>query len=683
MRCHAIALVSLLLSLSGHALAQNTTSSNDDALAAGAESPELAALRTAESEIFRAGRPLVEIGAQLPAVVAEMGDAEQEEHEDVAWTEGLALPDLPVRWDHRVVTFVEFFRDDARGRSIMSSWLRREPRYAALVQSELRAAELPLDLLYVAMIESGFDPRARSSASAVGMWQFVGGTGDEYGLRRDHWMDQRMSPEASTRAAAHYLRDLYQRFGSWELALAAYNMGYNALLRSIRKYNTNDFWVLSRLEDALPFETTVYVAKIMACAIIAKNPARFGFGDVTRDAPLTTVNVEVPGGTATEAVARAVGISVADFSALNPEFLRSHTSPGDTRSVVRIPAASASVFERAWARSENRRTPHRAYAVRFGETLSDIADAFATNVTTLRRLNELEERETIGAGFSMLVPNVERTRVASATPPIATVPATRFEHPGRTRVFYRVIEGDSSRAIGRFFGVTMDELRRWNGIDPSASLQRGMILQLFIANAFDMSRAALLTENQVRLLVVGSAEFYEHHESQRGRVRSRYRVRDGETVASIARRFELSAASLARINRFSERTALETGREITVYAPRGVDVNASPRSATAAAAPANDNSAAPAPVLGAPEAASDAAPSPADAPASAPESESASAPGLQPAPGPSTGSAPPASTGEATPAGAATRSSASPVSAHTLPAAPAPAPSRRRARRAN
>lgn len=621
MRSVATAFVSLLVAatLPAVALAQHPEPVGDDALAPGAESPELASLRLAESEIFQSERPLVEIA---PAVAPEGGEDEEGE-DDAAWTEGLNLPDLPVRWDHRVVTFVNFFRSDPRGRSIMTSWLRREPRYSAMVQAELRALELPSDLIYVAMIESGFDPRARSSAGAVGMWQFMGGTGDEYGLRRDHWIDQRMSPDHATRAAARYLRDLYQRFGSWELALAAYNMGYNALLRSIRKYNTNDFWVLSRLDDALPFETTVYVAKIMAAAIIAKNASRFGFGDVTRDPAIIATAVDVPGGTSIEAIARAAGVAPADIANANPELLRSRTPAGDTRSHVRIPSSSLAAFQRAWPRAEARRAAQRPYRLRFGETLADVAESFGTTEAALRRLNELPERGAVASEFTLLVPNTDATR-PPRNRPVVTVPATRFQHPGRSRVFYRVIDGDSCRAIARFFGVSLDDVRRWNGIDPNAAVHRGMVLQLFVPNAFDLTRAVTLAESEVRILTVGSPEFYEHHETERGRVRSMYRVREGDTLESIARRFELSTTALTRINRMTERTSLAAGREIVVFASRGVDVNAQPqrraRSTSATATPASTDTAAATAPATTPEAPPTSVETPAEGDAQAPSS---------------------------------------------------------------
>src|SRR5690606_11780873 len=143
---------------------------------------------------------------------------------------------------------------------------------------------------------SGFEPTVRSRAGAAGMWQFVQGTAAEFGLGQSHWVDERLDPERSTRAAAAYLGRLHARFGSWELALAGYNMGYGALLRAMRKYNTNDVWELSRVEAGLPFETSHYVSKILACAVVMRNPERFGLSESDKLPALDAAYVEVGGG---------------------------------------------------------------------------------------------------------------------------------------------------------------------------------------------------------------------------------------------------------------------------------------------------------------------------------------------------------------------------------------------------
>ena len=341
-----------LLALAGRARAQD----GEAPLIDGAESAELRAMRLYDEELFGA-RPLTEpsspadrvrVSDGAPAATTDTpppipAQTAGSSH-DLSYLRGLSLPDIPVRWDERVIEYLEFFRDDPRGRRHIAAWLRRVDRYGPTIRAALRAQGLPEDLIYVAMVESGFDPTARSGAGAAGMWQFVQRTGEELGLEVNHWVDRRLDPEASTVAAGRYLQMLHERFGTWELAFAAYNMGYGALLRAIRKYNTNDYWELSHLEAGLPFETNIYVSKILACAIIGHNRSRFGFGDLENEAPLRWDTVEVPGGIALGTLARAAGTNAATLRSLNPELRRTRVPPGAGPWRLRLPAGSADRF---------------------------------------------------------------------------------------------------------------------------------------------------------------------------------------------------------------------------------------------------------------------------------------------------------------------------------------------------
>jgi membrane-bound lytic murein transglycosylase D len=541
-------------------------------LVPGEESEELRELRMAELEMFGgfAARALVDgplPDALTSALPPESSLPAAGSASDVAMLRGLSLPDLPVRWDARVVDYLRFFRDDPRGRALVRAWMRRAPRYERAIREVLRRRGLPEDLFYVAMVESGLDPTARSHVGAVGLWQFVAATGDEYGLRRSHWVDERMSPEAATEAAARYLADLYRRFGSWELALAAYNMGYAALLRAIRKYNTNDFWALSSVEAGLPFETTLYVAKILACAVVGRNPGAFGLDDLEREVEPALARIEVPGGMPLSVLARAAGVDTAALARWNPELRRSRTPPGQPFA-LRIPAERTDAFVRQLPQLRQRVPAERPYVLRFGETLDDVAARFGTTAAALARSNEIGERDVVRAGFTLLVPDVAPRTPQVAEPPVVTVPDRRFSYPGRRRVFYRVIDGDTAADIASAFGVTLDELRQWNDIDADALLQRGMFLQIFVDANRDLGGVVLLEESDVRVLVAGSDAFFDHHEAQRGRMRMRYVVAPGDTLASIGRRFDLSPASLARINRFGRQRVPSPGEEIIVYAPR-------------------------------------------------------------------------------------------------------------------
>jgi membrane-bound lytic murein transglycosylase D len=549
----------------------------DETMVVGDESEELRALRLAELEIFAGDQPLIDLGTvtDVPMIVPAAftsdgpevtpGTGASTTDRDLSWLRGLTLPDIPVRWDERVVRYLEFFRDDPRGRSLIRGWMSRVERYGPMIREALRSQGMPEDLLYLAMIESGFDPRARSDAGAVGLWQFVSRTGEEYGLHQDHWVDLRMDPEASTVAGARYLDALHDRFGTWELSFAAYNMGYGALLRAIRKYDTNDFWALSHLEAALPFETTLYVAKVTACAIVGRNLERFGLGDLAHERSLEWETVEVPGGSQISIVARAAGTTVDQLRTLNPALRRDRVPPGGDAFSIRIPSSGLASFASRWDRLRPRHPASQPYTVRFGETFAQVAHRFATTERALRELNELGESDAVHAGFALMVPAV--TPHDEPVPPdtVVAVPNASFDFADRRRVFYRAMRNDRLTDIASFFGVTTEELRTWNAIDPAASLQDGMFVQLFVPASTDLSRAVVLTPDEVRVLVVGSEEFYEYQVQQEGRVRVRYAVQEGDTLSGIGARFGITVGSLCRINLVPRDAVLHVGQEMIVY----------------------------------------------------------------------------------------------------------------------
>ncbi|MCG8554849.1 MAG: transglycosylase SLT domain-containing protein [Proteobacteria bacterium] len=486
----------------------------------------------------------------------------------LGWVRGLARPDLPARWDDRVIQYLYHFRHDARGRLNVRSWLKRAQRYSSMIRRVMREHGLPEDLMYVAMVESGFEPLARSAAGAVGMWQFMAPTAREYGLRKDRWVDQRLDPERATEAAARYLAELHARVGSWELALAAYNMGYSALHRAIRKYNSNDFWLLTRMEAGLPVESAAYVAKVVACAIVGRNRKAFGV-DAVRPASIPRLAiVEVPGGRSLAPLARAAGMDLTALLRLNRELVRGRIPPEARTYALRIPADRVARFRKARARRGPHTASHATHVMRFGESLADVAYRYRTSQGALRKLNGLEEVDRIGPGFTLLVPDVKPRAAKSRERPIAAVPAQQFRYPNRRHVFYQVQSGDRCERIASFFGVTVDELLRWNAIDPSAALHKGMVIQLFVPRSVDLGLAVVHEPSKVIRMVLGSDEFFDYHEAQRGRVRMRYLVKEGDTFGAVARRFDLSPGSLARINRMSRRTKLETNQELIVYLPK-------------------------------------------------------------------------------------------------------------------
>jgi membrane-bound lytic murein transglycosylase D len=568
------------------------------------ETPELRELRRFEEQAFpRSGAPRPPAGdapaPTLPGSWGGSGDVPPEVRSpappagsaatpapDSDWLRALKLPDFPVRWDPQVLRYLDYFKTDPKGRAVMSSWLRRAGRYRELFDKVLARHGLPRDLFYLAMIESGFESAARSRVGAGGIWQFMPGAARAYGLEVSYWIDGRRDPERAADAAARYLKDLYVRFGSWPLVFAAYNAGYGAVLRSITNYNCNDYWELIKHESGLPWESSLYVPKILAAAIVGRNQAAFGFADITPDAPFAFDEVEVAAGTTLATVARAAGAKVEVVETLNPQLLRGRTPPERGAMRVRVPPGTAVAYA---ANIEKARSADKLDTVllRFGETLDDVAKARGLAVRELRRLNGVKDTAELRAGTAIVVPRkVDKTKEkneddddaregdkpAVAEPDdtvLVAVPDRSFSYEGRERVFYRARDGDSLDEIADAFGVRSEELIEWNNVDPGAKLHPRMVLQIFVRKDFDPAGVLLLDPAKVRVVTLGSEEFLELETARRGKKRLTYTAKAGDTLVKLGRRYGLTPGDLARINRFSYNTELKEGDRVVVYSPTG------------------------------------------------------------------------------------------------------------------
>ena len=333
------------------------------------ESPELSAIKEVDDVLFpevkaaqqnelsgsTGGMSVYSTGLP-PPVELGASPAAAEETTDFAWLSKLNKPDLPFRWDPRLVRYLDYFKNSPKGRSMVAALMKRSGRYVDPIQRALRANHMPEDLAWLALVESGMNPRIASHAGAAGLWQFMPKAGTAYGLRIDRYVDERLDPERSTQAALRYLTDLHTRFGRWELALAAYNMGHGGLLSAIRKYNTNDYWELSQFESGVPFETALYVPKIVALAFVARNRAAFGCDNIELDAAEPFDTVSVAPGVSVESVAGATGASPSAILALNPQLLGSTTPPHAGAASVafrmRVPAGTGAKAEAKLPRAD-------------------------------------------------------------------------------------------------------------------------------------------------------------------------------------------------------------------------------------------------------------------------------------------------------------------------------------------
>lgn len=542
-------------------------------------------------------------GSRAPNARHASASSPTEVRPDLPWLARLSMPQFKVTWDPRVIKYLEFYKDDPRGRNIMGAWLRDQGKWRDMINAELTKAGLPTDLLYVCMIESSYDPLETSRAGAAGLWQFMRHGGRVYGLRIDRWIDERNDPERATAAVLQYWTDLYQRFGDWDLAMAAFNAGYAGVLRSIAKYNTNDFWQLVDYENALPWGSSIYVPKALAAAIVGHNRALFGYDEIKEAAPIQWDHVNVPRSVSLKTVARAAGVKLDAVKELNPQLRRGRTPPGTRNYVLRVPKGSGDLFRARFPRMRAEWDVYDEYLVKHGERFEDIATMHDISRGKLRDLNGVEHESEVGGGETLIVPrlseaerraNHERAMdklYAGGHPKgepgdklVVAVPDTGEAGKGKRRVFYRVVTGDSLWKVSRAFGVSVRELAAWNGLDADGGLYARMVLQVFVDRGFDAgeARVALLDDDRLEVVIRGSEGHIVAAEQRQGRERIVYRPNKRESYADIGKKYGMSDHDLARINRQPRNTVAGPGDEVVVY--RVVDRTKSKRAAKQARA---------------------------------------------------------------------------------------------------
>jgi membrane-bound lytic murein transglycosylase D len=369
--------------------------------------------------------------------------------------------------DHeRVEYYKEFFLGPSRER--FSIWLGRLNRYEGMIRNRFRAYGVPEDLVYLAMIESGYSNTAVSRASAVGMWQFMAGTAPRYGLVVDEWVDERRDPFKATDAAAQYLAEAKEQFGSWYLAAAAYNGGPNRVLRGIRRLGdtlTSDetFFELSD-RRWLRRETRDYVPKLIAATLIAKAPLSSGFDSIPYLQPLVFDEITVPGATGLDVLADLADTTVRALVELNPHYYRGVTPP-KSNAIVRLPRGTGSMVARRYAElPPEERVNFLQHKIARGETLGEIGQRHGVSVRLLVAANPGVEPRRLRIGQRLVIPVSSAARAAPRSAPSVLRSGTRY---------HLVSWGESLWVIARRYGVTVENLLRWNGMGRDDVLHAG------------------------------------------------------------------------------------------------------------------------------------------------------------------------------------------------------------------
>ncbi|HXV64827.1 MAG TPA: LysM peptidoglycan-binding domain-containing protein [Vicinamibacteria bacterium] len=508
--------------------------------------------------------------------------------------------DLPVVENARVQSIIKMFQGPRR--EWFQEALDRSGHYLSMFRAVFAEEGLPRDLVYLAMIESGFKDRAVSRAGARGIWQFISATGRLYGLRQDFWIDDRFDPEKATRAAARHLRDLMEEFDDWYLAMAAYNAGARRVHRAIAQTGSRDFWTISA-RRRLPRETRSYVPLILAAVVIAKDPVAYGFTPSTaspRD--YDVVRLEHP--VDLETAAQSTGTDVEELKRLNPELRRWVTPLDHGDYPLRVPKGMAHDFREAIAAiPADERVRFGTHVVRRGDTLSRIASRYGTTVEALASANHIRSRSLIHPGQVLTVPVPSGSQQWSDE--ASAFQRDSVELDGRE--VYVVRRGDTLGAIASSFRMSLADLRRLNGlasaetrihpgqrlvVSPTAAppssprrpstaggdvyvVREGDTLGQ-IAEAHDIGLSKLRSLNGLhhrssriypgqKLVVRESAASAQAEDAAPAGGAVTYRIRRGDTLSTIARRFGVSIEDLRRWNRI-ESDHIVTGQAITIHA---------------------------------------------------------------------------------------------------------------------
>lgn len=507
----------------------------------------------------------------------------KEADEDIFVDGGFATADnavvnIPEGLGGKVDKFLHYFQ--TAGREKFELYLSRSGKYATMMKDILGNYGLPGDLIYLALIESGFSPKAYSVANASGPWQFIAATGQRYGLKIDWWRDERRDFEKSTHAAANYLKDLYGLFDKWPLATAAYNAGEGKIMKAVSRYRSEEFSDLIRY-GYLKQETKDYVPKMIAALMIGKEPEKYGFGGVQYEDPLKFDWIEIPGGTDLATLGRVIGVPYETLRELNPELRRFCTPPTDPSYYLRVPAGYGEVI--ADTRDEiirETKVTFLSHSPKKGETLASLAERYATTPAILKELNGLK-RDTIGKSTKLIVPvtglpSDEAVPGKEVSPDQLKMAHMKVEEGVTKRgtrkssdtegATVKVSKGDTLGRIAKENGVTVAELAEVNGLGDGAKLKVGQKLKLPKVDEGDDETSELIARLQQADAKTKAKAKAKVASAPKKKKEVRHVVRKGETVEKIARFYGVQVDDLSVRNKLPPGKGIRQGRVLFIPA---------------------------------------------------------------------------------------------------------------------
>ncbi|MFN2355075.1 MAG: LysM peptidoglycan-binding domain-containing protein [Desulfopila sp.] len=459
--------------------------------------------------------------------------------------------DFPVVMNKQVEMYLELFQN--RQKTFFERWLARSTKYKDLIHSELEQAGLPRDLLYLAMIESGFNQRARSYASATGMWQFMKGTGKDYNLNVDRYIDERRNAVKSTKAAVDYLADLYNQFNDWHLAVAAYNGGPGTIRNGLKKYNVTTFWELAE-KRYLRLETKRYVPKLIAAILIAKNPQKYGFDNIRYAERLQFDTLDVGPGFSLDALALVCDSSKKDIRLLNQELKTGKTPLNQKKYTVNIPKNSRETAQQNLSRLHSVvKTGYKTHIAKSNESLSSICRKYNINTTTLLKVNNLRDNK---------LRNGQRLRIPYSTVDYMLVAENGASVAGfqDNLILHTIKSGETVSTIARQYSVPQQLIVSWNGLESVHKIRAGQQIALYVVNEGQNISASGTTDQKVasatsRAKSAGKSNVIVLAGSNKKQAAAKsssdmswYDVKTGDSLWTISRRFNTSPKKIKRWN---------------------------------------------------------------------------------------------------------------------------------------
>jgi membrane-bound lytic murein transglycosylase D len=432
--------------------------------------------------------------------------------------------DVPLPLNQEVMEMIKFFQTERRGQ--IQKALSKMDQYLPMFKQILKEEGVPEVLAYLPFIESAYDPIARSNVGARGIWQFMPSTGRRYGLRVDSWVDERIHPEKSCRAAARYLKNYYNKFGNWTLAVAAYNAGPTRINRAVRKLKTSDFWKIKK-SRYIRSQTKRYIPAFIAGVHIARSPYNYGFLYISHSSP-EYETVTIPESTDLAVIAKCIGTDTKTLHNLNPELKRSVTPYNYTDYELRIPVGTKSKFDTEFVKiPASERLVKTYHKVRRGDTLSQIATKYGTSVRDLMKANGLTSAHRLSVGKTLLVPLIPGY-TASDLKSYNTGYTPRSRYSAGQKLTHKVRWGDSLYKIANRYRTDIHSICQWNSIDTNTVIKPGMYLTVYYKKRVGSDTT-----------VQNSFPTGEH---------LTYVVRKGDSLFSIARRHNTTIKKIKAAN---------------------------------------------------------------------------------------------------------------------------------------